>query len=160
MKKTIIIKPTHELVEKTQRNTLRSNVIGVVGEKNSTILEFVKPSDINGDNIENYTMRAVLNNKSGSYLVDITSTELVIGPDLTTDTELTLAVQFLKDDKVKWESFPLKFTLFPALDSSGKNVFEEMKKQWTAEAQRPLTILVNRVTEKVTELLSERRNKI
>lgn len=125
MKKTIIIKPTHELVEKTQRNTLRSNVIGVVGEKNSTILEFVKPSDINGDNIENYTMRAVLNNKSGSYLVDITGTELVIGPDLTTDTELTLAVQFLKDDKVKWESFPLKFTLFPTLDF-GKNIFTEL----------------------------------
>lgn len=125
MKKTIIIKPTHELVEKTQRNTLRSNVIGVVGEKNSTILEFVKPSDINGDNIENYTMRAVLNNKSGSYVVDITGTELVIGPDLTTDTELTLAVQFLKDDKVKWESFPLKFTLFPTLDF-GKNIFTEL----------------------------------
>nr|DAP20124.1 MAG TPA: hypothetical protein [Caudoviricetes sp.] len=125
MKKTIIIKPTHELVEKTQRNTLRSNVIGVVGEKNSTILEFVKPSDINGDNIENYTMRAVLNNKFGSYLVDITGTELVIGPDLTTDTELTLAVQFLKDDKVKWESFPLKFTLFPTLDF-GKNIFTEL----------------------------------
>lgn len=125
MKKTIIIKPTHELVEKTQRNTLRNNVIGVVGEKNSTILEFVKPSDINGDNIENYTMRAVLNNKSGSYLVDITGTELVIGPDLTTDTELTLAVQFLKDDKVKWESFPLKFTLFPTLDF-GKNIFTEL----------------------------------
>lgn len=160
MKKTIIIKPTHELVEKTQRNTLRSNVIGVVGEKNSTILEFIKPSDINGDNIGNYTMRAVLNNKSGSYLVSITGTELVIGSDLTTDTELTLAVQFLKNDEVKWESFPLKFRLFPALDDSGESVLNELKKQWTAEAQRPLTILVNRVTEKVTELLSERRNKI
>lgn len=125
MKKTIIIKPTHELVEKTQRNTLRSNVIGVVGEKNSTILEFIKPSDINGDNIGNYTMRAVLNNKSGSYLVNITGTELVIGSDLTTDTELTLAVQFLKDDKVKWESFPLKFRLFPTLDF-GKNIFTEL----------------------------------
>lgn len=121
MKKTIIIKPTHELVEKTQRNALRSNVIGVVGEKNSTILEFVKPSDINGDSIENYTMRAVLNNKFGSHLVDITGTELVIGSDLTTDTELTLAVQFLKDDEVKWESFPLKFRLFPTLDSSGNH---------------------------------------
>lgn len=125
MKKTIIIKPTHELVEKTQRNTLRSNVIGVVGEKNSTILEFIKPSDINGDNIENYTMRAVLNNKSGSYLVNITGTELVIGSDLTTDTELTLAVQFLKNDDVKWESFPLKFRLFPTLDF-GKNIFTEL----------------------------------
>lgn len=147
MKKTIIIKPTHELVEKTQRNAINNNIIGVVGEKNSTILEFVKPLDINGDNIENYTMRAVFNNKSGSYSVNVVSTELVIGPELTTDTELVLSIQFLKNSEVKWESFPLKFHFIPGSDDSGENLISKAKSEQRESDRTELGNAIGKITE-------------
>lgn len=129
--------------------------LGTIGEKNATTLLFLLPLSLQG-----YDKNIVCETAQGSFNYEISNDTFNLPSEVLTDNTLALQLILKDGDKVVWKSIPYTFTLFPTLDDSGKNVFEEMKKQWTAEAQRPLTILVNRVTEKVTELLSERRNKI
>lgn len=129
--------------------------LGTIGEKNATTLLFLLPSSLQG-----YSENIVCETAQGSFNYTVSNDTFDLPSEVLTDSTLKLQLVLKDGDKVIWKSVPYTFTLNPALDSSGENVFEEMKKQWTTEAQRPLTILVNRVTEKVTELLSERRNKI
>lgn len=129
--------------------------LGTIGEKNATTLLFLLPSSL-----QEYSGNIVCETAQGSFNYTVSNDTFDLPSEVLTDSTLKLQLVLKDGDKVVWKSIPYTFTLFPTLDSSGKNVFEEMKKQWTTEAQRPLTILVNRVTEKVTELLSERRNKI
>lgn len=129
--------------------------LGTIGEKNATTLLFLLPVALQG-----YSENIVCETAQGSFNYTVSNDTFDLPSEVLTDNTLKLQLILKDGDKVIWKSIPYTFTLFPALDSSGENVFEEMKKQWTVEAQRPLTILVNRVTEKVTELLSERRNKI
>lgn len=129
--------------------------LGTIGEKNATTLLFLLPSSLQG-----YSENIVCETAQGSFNYTVSNDTFDLPSEVLTDSTLKLQLVLKDGDKVIWKSVPYTFTLFPTLDGSGKNVFEEMKKQWTTEAQRPLTILVNRVTEKVTELLSERRNKI
>lgn len=129
--------------------------LGTIGEKNATTLLFLLPSSLQG-----YSENIVCETAQGSFNYTVSNDTFDLPSEVLTDSTLKLQLVLKDGDKVIWKSIPYTFTLFPALDDSGENVFEEMKKQWTVEAQRPLTILVNRVTEKVTELLSERRNKI
>lgn len=129
--------------------------LGTIGEKNATTLLFLLPLSL-----QCYDKKIVCETAQGSFNYTVSNDTFDLPSEVLTDSTLKLQLVLKDGDKVVWKSIPYTFTLFPALDSSGKNVFEEMKKQWTAEAQRPLTILVNRVTEKVTELLNERRNKI
>ena len=129
--------------------------LGTIGEKNATTLLFLLPVALQG-----YSKNIVCETAQGSFNYTVSNDTFGLPSEVLTDNTLTLQL-VLKDgaDKVVWKSIPYTFTLFPALDDSGENAFDELKRQWTAEAQRPLTILVNRVTEKVTELLNERRNK-
>lgn len=129
--------------------------LGTIGEKNATTLLFLLPSSLQG-----YSENIVCETAQGSFNYTVSNDTFDLPSEVLTDSTLKLQLVLKDGDKVIWKSVPYTFTLNPTLDDSGKNVFEEMKKQWTAEAQRPLTILVNRVTEKVTELLNERRNKI
>ena len=129
--------------------------LGTIGEKNATTLLFLLPVALQG-----YSENIVCETAQGSFNYTVSNDTFDLPSEVLTDSTLKLQLVLKDGDKVIWKSIPYTFTLFPALDSTGKNVFEEIKKQWTVEAQRPLTILVNRVTEKVTELLSERRNKI
>lgn len=129
--------------------------LGTIGEKNATTLLFLLPVALQG-----YSENIVCETAQGSFNYEISNDTFNLPIEVLTDSTLKLQLILKDGDKVIWKSIPYTFTLFPALDDSGENVFNELKKQWTTEAQRPLTILVNRVTEKVTELLSERRNKI
>ena len=129
--------------------------LGTIGEKNATTLLFLLPVALQG-----YSKNIVCETAQGSFNYTVSNDTFDLPSEVLTDSTLKLQLVLKDGDKVIWKSVPYTFTLNPTLDDSGKNVFEEMKKQWTAEAQRPLTILVNRVTEKVTELLNERRNKI
>lgn len=128
--------------------------LGTIGEKNATTLLFLLPVALQG-----YSKKIVCETAQGSFVYDLTDTTFPLPSEVLTDNTLDLQLVLKDGDKVIWKSIPYTFTLFPALDDSGENAFDELKRQWTAEAQRPLTILVNRVTEKVTELLNERRNK-
>ena len=129
--------------------------LGTIGEKNATTLLFLLPSPLQG-----YSKNIVCGTAQGSFNYDVSNDTFDLPSEVLTDNTLALQLVLKDGDKVIWKSIPYTFTLNPTLDDSGENVFDELKKQWTTEAQRPLTILVNRVTEKVTELLSERRNKI
>ncbi len=129
--------------------------LGTIGEKNATTLLFLLPVALQG-----YSENIVCETAQGSFNYTVSNDDTFDLPsEVLTDNTLTLQLVLKDGDKVVWKSIPYTFTLFPALDDSGENAFDELKRQWTAEAQRPLTILVNRVTEKVTELLNERRNK-
>ncbi len=128
--------------------------LGTIGEKNATTLLFLLPSSLQG-----YSENIICETAQGSFSYDVSNDTFDLPSEVLTDSTLKLQLVLKDGDRVIWKSIPYTFTLFPTLDVSGKNVFEDMKKQWTAKAQRPLTILVNRVAEKVTELLNERRNK-
>ena len=129
--------------------------LGTIGEKNATTLLFLLPVALQG-----YDKNIVCVTSQGSFNYAVSNDTFDLPSEVLTDNTLALQLVLKDGDRVIWKSIPYTFTLFPALDDSGESVLNELKKQWTAEAQRPLTILVNRVTEKVTELLSERRNKI
>lgn len=128
--------------------------LGTVGERNATTLLFLLPASLQG-----YSQNIVCEAAQGSFYYEVLNDTFDLPSEVLTDSTLKLQLVLKDGDKVIWKSIPYTFTLNPTLDVSGKNVFEDMKKQWTAKAQRPLTILVNRVAEKVTELLNERRNK-
>ena len=128
--------------------------LGTIGEKNATTLLFLLPETLQG-----YSENIVCETAQGSFTYDVSNDTFDLPSEVLTGSTLDLQLILRDGDKVIWKSIPYTFTLNPTLDDSGENVFNELKKQWTAEAQRPLTILVNRVTEKVTELLNERRNK-
>lgn len=127
--------------------------LGTIGEKNATTLLFLLPSSLQG-----YSENIVCETAQGSFNYTVNDT-FNLPSEVLTDSTLKLQLVLKDGDKVIWKSIPYTFTLNPTLDDSGENAFDKLKRQWTAEAQRPLTILVNHVTEKVTELLNERRNK-
>lgn len=128
--------------------------LGTIGEKNATTLLFLLPSSLQG-----YSKNIICETAQGSFSYTLSNDTLDLPSEVLTDSTLKLQLILKDGNKVIWKSIPYTFTLNPTLDDSGENVFNDLKKQWTAEAQRPLTILVNSVTEKVTELLNERRNK-
>lgn len=128
--------------------------LGTIGEKNATTLLFLLPVVLQG-----YSKKIVCETAQGSFVYDLTDTTFPLPSEVLTDNTLDLQLILKDAETVIWKSIPTTFYLNPSLDSSGENAFDELKRQWTAEAQRPLTILVNRVTEKVTELINERRNK-
>lgn len=128
--------------------------LGTIGEKNATTLLFLLPVALQG-----YSENIICETAQGSFNYTVSSDTFDLPSEVLTDSTLKLQLILKDGNKVIWKSIPYTFTLNPTLDDSGENVFDELKRQWTAEAQRPLTILVNRVTEKVTELLNERRNK-
>lgn len=129
--------------------------LGTIGERNATTLLFLLPASLQG-----YSKNIVCVTSQGSFNYEVSNDTFDLPSEVLTDNTLGLQLVLKDGDRVIWKSIPYTFTLNPTLDDSGENVFEDMKKQWTAEAQRPLTILVNRVAEKVTELLNERRNKV
>lgn len=128
--------------------------LGTIGEKNATTLLFLLPLSLQG-----YDKKIVCETAQGNFVYDLTDTTFTLPSEVLTDNTLDLQLILKDAETVIWKSIPTTFYLNPSLDSSGENAFDELKRQWTAEAQRPLTILVNRVTEKVTELINERRNK-
>ncbi len=128
--------------------------LGTIGEKNATTLSFLLPTALQG-----YSKNIVCVTSQGSFNYVVSNNTFDLPSEVLTDNTLQMQLVLKDSDKVVWKSVPYTFTLNPTLDDSGENAIEEMKKQWTVEAQRPLTILVNRVAEKVTELLAERRSK-
>ena len=128
--------------------------LGTIGEKNATTLLFLLPVALQG-----YSENIVCETAQGSFNYTLSNDTFDLPSEVLTDSTLKLQLVLKDGDKVIWKSVPYTFTLNPTLDDSGENAFDKLKRQWTAEAQRPLTILVNHVTEKVTELLNERRNK-
>ena len=125
--------------------------LGTIGEKNATTLLFLLPVALQG-----YSKNIVCETAQGSFVYDLTDTTFPLPSEVLTDNTIDLQLVLKDGETVIWKSIPTTFYLNPSLDSSGKNAFDDMKKQWTAEAQRPLTILVNRLTETFKNLNTKR----
>lgn len=126
MKETLTVKENREICFSDGKH-VSNCTLGVTGEKNATILKFVKPLKINDEPVENFKMRAVFNNEAGSFPVEVDSDELALGPEITAFQKSILCVQFLKNDEIKWSSFPAKVYFIKGADDSGENVIEEAK---------------------------------
>ena len=116
--------------------------LGTIGERNATTLLFLLPLSLQG-----YSKNIVCVTSQGSFNYVVSNDTFELPSEVLTDSTLKLQLVLKDGDKVVWKSSPYTFTLNPTLDDSGENVFNELKKQWTAEAQRPLTIFVNYLTE-------------
>lgn len=147
MQKKIIIRNSRELVITDLDGNSTDIVLGVKGEKNATKLIFERPNEINGEPIDNFTLRAVFTNAKGSHVVDVIDNEIVLNTNLTSEAELSLSVQFLKNSEIKWVSFTRDFIFFPANDDGGKNIIDDTY----SIASRPFNIVVNYLTEKFKE---------
>lgn len=128
MKETLTVKENREICF-SDGGHVSNCILGVTGEKNATILKFAKPLKINDEPVENFKMRAVFNNEAGSFPVEVDSDELALGPEITAFQKSILCVQFLKNDEVKWSSFPAKVYFAKGADDSGENVVEKAKSE-------------------------------
>lgn len=128
MKETLTVKENREICFSDGEH-VSNCILGVTGEKNATILKFVKPLKINDEPVENFKMRAVFNNEAGSFPVEVDSDELALGPEIAAFPKSILCVQFLKNDEIKWSSFPAKVYFIKGADDSGENVIEKAKSE-------------------------------
>lgn len=147
MKETLTVKENREICFSDGEH-VSNCILGVTGEKNATILKFVKPLKINDEPVENFKMRAVFNNEAGSFPVEVDSDELALGPEIAAFPKSILCVQFLKNDEIKWSSFPAKVYFIKGADDSGENVVEKAKSE-QKEADR------TELGEALTEITSE-----
>lgn len=132
---------------------IKSN-LGTIGERNATELVFLLPASLQG-----YAMSLVIVTAQGSFVYDLTGNTFTLPSEVLTDNTLDLQLVLKDGDDIVWKSIPTTFYLNPSLDGSGESVFAELKKQWTVEAQRPLTILINRLTESFKNLNTKRGDK-
>lgn len=96
--------------------------VGIVGENNAEKLIFRKPAEINGRPIDEFTMRVIFNNKNGSYVREVDAeNSITLNTALTVGETLTVIVQFLYTNIVKWSSAPLTLYLRNAGDDSGEH---------------------------------------
>lgn len=151
MKETLTVKENREICFSDGKH-VSNCTLGVTGEKNATILKFLKPLKINDEPVENFKMRAVFNNEAGSFPVEVDSDELALGPEITAFQKSILCVQFLKNDEIKWSSFPAKVYFIKGADDSGENVIEKAK---TEQRETDRVELSKALTEITSEDLSE-----
>lgn len=147
MKETLTVKENREICFSDGKH-VSNCILGVTGEKNATILKFVKPLKINDEPVKNFKMRAVFNNEAGSFPVEVDSDELALGPEITAFPKSILCVQFLKNDEIKWSSFPAKVYFIKGADDSGENVVDKAKTE-QRESDRV------ELSEALTEITSE-----
>lgn len=153
MKLTLKVTESRRLVS-ADNKSLCNNYLGTIGEKNATELAFALPVSLQG-----YAMSLVIVTVQGSFVYDLSDNTFALPSEVLTDNALDLQLILKDAGDVIWKSIPTTFYLNPSLDGSGESVFSELKKQWTAEAQRPLTILVNRLTEIFKNLNKKRSDK-
>lgn len=151
MKETLTVKENREICFSDGKH-VSNCTLGVTGEKNATILKFVKPLKINDEPVENFKMRAVFNNEAGSFPVEVDSDELALGPEITAFPKSILCVQFLKNNEIKWSSFPAKVYFIKGADDSGENVVDKAK---TEQRESDRVELSEALTEITSEDLSE-----
>ena len=128
--------------------------LGTIGERNATELVFLLPLSLQG-----YATSLVIVTAQGSFVYDLSDNTFTLPSEVLTDNTLDLQLILKDAETVIWKSIPTTFYLNPSLDGSGESVFDDMKKQWTVEAQRPLTILINRLTESFKDLNTKRSDK-
>lgn len=118
--------------------------LGTIGENNATELVFVLPKALTG-----YDAELVCQTSKGNFVFTLQEYRFILPQEILTDSTLNVQLVLREGDKVVWKSVPCTFTLNPTLDDSGDNVFNAVITRTRSEAQRPLSIIVNYLTEKI-----------
>lgn len=121
--------------------------LGTIGEQNATELVFVLPVSLQG-----YSTELVCETSKGSFVYTVENNRFLLPQELLTDSTLNIQLVLKDGESVIWKSVPCTFLLNSALDDSGDNIIDTAKKQARMEAQRPLSIFVNCLDEKIKEL--------
>lgn len=83
------------------------DTVGVVSEYNAEILHFIKPENINGEEIENFTMQILIQVGVDRYAINVVDDEFALDDRFTGEEKIEIAIQFLQGDVVKWRSYML-----------------------------------------------------
>lgn len=151
MRKTIIIRDDRELICRDDDTLLAEDILGVTGENNATILNFAVPERINDTDVSEFEMIAVFSGTYGSFKKIVENNTLSLTSDLTQTNYVDVSVQFVKDNKVKWESFKKRFYFADGNDDSGINIIDTAKAE---QRETDRTELAGVVTELTGEDLS------
>ena len=151
MRKRIIIRDDRELICRDDDTLLADDILGVTGENNATILNFAVPERINDTDVSEFEMIAVFSGTYGNFKKIVENNTLSLTSDLTQTNYVDVSVQFVKDNKVKWESFKKRFYFADGNDDSGINVIDTAKAE---QRETDRTELAGVVTDLTGEDLS------
>ena len=146
MRKTIIIRDDRELICRDDDTLLADDILGVTGENNATILNFAVPERINDTDVSEFEMIAVFSGTYGSFKKIVEKNTLSLTSDLTQTNYVDVSVQFVKDNKVKWESFKKRFYFADGNDDSGINVIDTAKAEQRETDRTELAGVVTELT--------------
>lgn len=118
-------------IDKSRRVSCSRTRIGTVGENNATTLLFNYPTEIEGGD---YSFVTEID--GGSYILPILDNKLSLPSDILIKEEFVAQIIATKDGNIIWKTSPFKFTLFPALDSSGNHGDSEKDKLRAELAQK------------------------
>lgn len=105
---------------------MSSTTIGVVGEKNATVLVLNCT-----EGVPEGKKTLVFNNRKGSFRCEVNDDNFKIPKKVTTEQNLTMSLEIEGDDYV-WYSEVIKLKLQEGTDASGKN-----KLEWVEEEKPP-----------------------
>ena len=123
--------------------------IGVIGENNVTTLKFEYSAPVECTDI-----RIIFNTSTGSYVYKMLE-EFTVPGEVLTDNMISFEIVHYYNVPI-WKSKKVYVSLSSSADCSGENTFNELKEQWITEAQKPLTILINKLTESYKNINQKR----
>lgn len=117
---------------------MSSTTIGVVGEKNATILMLNYNEDVpEGEKT------LIFNNRKGSFTYKVENDEFRIPAAATTEERVQMQLEIKTEDQI-WLSENVDLKLYKKADTSGKNLLEDLiEKEVTASTQNIANKLYN-----------------
>lgn len=117
---------------------MSSTTIGVVGEKNATVLMLNYNEDVpEGEKT------LIFNNRKGSFTYNVENDEFRIPAAVTTEERVQMQLEIKTEDQI-WLSENIDLKLYKKADASGKNLLEDLiEKEVTAGTQNITNKLYN-----------------
>ena len=111
------------------------NKIGVVGDRNATILELSYSNGVpEGDKTLIFT------NKNGSFRVPVEGDEVKIPKNVTTEVDLGVQLE-IDNEEYTWYSEKIKVKLYEGSDASGSNVIDSLVNEKILKVEGCLWVL-------------------
>ena len=100
-----------------------SNIIGVTGENNATVLRFSFFEELNGKSVSDFRKRLVAIFPEGVLKYELDG-DFSLPGELTSSEELTLLIEILNSDEILFKSYPHTFTLIRSGDNPETNLLQ------------------------------------
>ena len=100
-----------------------SNIIGVTGENNATVLRFSFFEELNGKSVSDFRKRLVAILPEGVLKYELNG-DLRLPRELTASEELTVLVEIFKGEDVLFKSYPHTFYLIDSGDKAESNLIQ------------------------------------